>query len=366
MGPKCECCLGSAIQKHLASTKAENDDIEVLRKLLLTVLKLLASLRELYDTQIELYEFNRSLLRKFAGSDEEIQFWTGFYSYNALKYFFTKFIEPHASNLKYWGADSSSEDKEGKCGPKRQLQPSDELFLTLVKLKQASANEDLAERFGVSDSTVSRIWLTYLKLMRQILEKLPKWVSSRKRKKYMTESFRTLYSDIVTILDCTEFEVERASDFEIQAAMYSDYKSRCTAKALVGLSPSGIPNFISDLMEGSISDNAITMKSGLLDKLQKGDAIMADKGWTNKNALAQHGVRLVTPHFLRKKEQFEIPELVESVSIARVRIHVEQCIGRIKQWKILSRRLSLTEWNALNDIWKVCAHLILFWPPIMD
>ena len=102
----------SAIQKHLASTKAENDDIEVLRKLLLTVLKLLASLRELYDTQIELYEFNRFLLRKFAGSDEEIQFWTGFYSYNALKYFFTKFIEPHASNLKYWGADSSSEDKD--------------------------------------------------------------------------------------------------------------------------------------------------------------------------------------------------------------------------------------------------------------
>ena len=202
--------------------------------------------------------------------------------------------------------------------------------------------------------------------MRQILEKLPKWVSSRKRKKYMTESFRTLYSDIVTILDCTEFEVERASDFEIQTAMYSDYKSRCTAKALVGLSPSGIPNFISDLMEGSISDNAITMKSGLLDKLQKGDAIMADKGWTNKNALAQHGVRLVTPHFLRKKEQFEIPELVESVSIARVRIHVERCIGHIKQWKILSHRLSLTEWNALNDIWKVCAHLILFWPPIMD
>ncbi|XP_070552185.1 uncharacterized protein [Ptychodera flava] len=355
-----------AIQTYLDTTLAENDDIKVLRKLLSTVLKLLASLGELYDTKLELYEFNRFLLRKFAGSDEEIQFWTGFYSYNALLYFFSTFIEPHSANLKYWGTDNSTGDKEIKCGPKRQLQPSDEFFLTLVKLKQGSANEDLAERFGLSDSTVSRIWLTYLKLMRQVLEKLPKWLSSRKHKKYMAESFRTLYSSVVTILDCTEFEVERASDFEVQAAMYSDYKSRCTAKALVGLSPSGIPNFISDLMEGSISDNSITMKSGLLQKLKKGDAIMADKGWTNKKALAQHGVRLVTPHFLKKKQQFEIPELVESVSIARVRIHVERCIGRIKQWNILSRRLSLTEWNALNDIWKVCVHLILFWPPIMD
>ncbi|XP_077987634.1 uncharacterized protein LOC144442228 [Glandiceps talaboti] len=358
--------IASIIQSHLESTSSENDNIAVLRKLLSTVLKLLISIGELYDTKIELYEFNRFLLRRFAGSDEEIQFWTGFYSYSALKYFFTKFIEPHTANLKYWGANNSSDDKDGKCGPKRRLQASDEFFLTLIKLKQGSANEDLAERFGLSDSTVSRIWLTYLKLMNQILLKLPKWLSSRKLKKYMVDSFKTLYRDVVTIVDCTEFEVERASDFEIQAALYSDYKSRCTAKALVGLSPSGIPNFISDLMEGSISDNAITMKSGLLAKLKKGDAIMADKGWTNKCALAQHGVRLVTPHFLRNKTQFEIPELVESVSIARVRIHVERCIGRIKQWKILNRKLSLTEWNALDDIWKVCAHLILFWPPVMD
>ena len=119
-------------------------------------------------------------------------------------------------------------------------------------------------------------------------------------------------------------------------------------------------------MEGSVSDNDITFQSGLVSKLEKGDAVMADRGWTNKAALSKHGIRLVVPHFLMDKKQFCIPDIVESVSWARLRIHVERCIDRIKQWTILTNRIPLTYWNNLNDIWFVCANLLLFWPPLID
>ena len=78
---------------------------------------------------------------------------------------------------------------------------------------------------------------------------------------------------------------------------------------------------------------------------------MADRGWKNKTALSRHGIKLVVPHFLKGRAQLPISDLVESVSLARLCIHVERCIGRIKQWKILKNKIPLTYWNNVNDIW---------------
>ncbi|CAM1303187.1 Uncharacterised protein r2_g1320 [Pycnogonum litorale] len=93
---------------------------------------------------------------------------------------------------------------------------------------------------------------------------------------------------------------------------------------------------------------------------------MADRGWTCANWLARKGVRLVKPYFLHGQKQMNIPELVESVSIARVRIHVERCMGRIKQWSFLANSIPLTYWNIVSDIFQVCARLVLMWPPLIE
>jgi hypothetical protein len=139
----------------------------------------------------------------------------------------------------------------------------------------------------------------------------------------MPECFKGLYNDVRVVIDCTEIQLEKPSDLESQAATFSMYKHCNTVKALIGISPSGVPTFISDAFEGSISDNDITLKSGLVDKLEAFDAVMADRGFTAREALAKQKVRLITPHFLSGKSQMNIPQLVESVALARVRIHVE-------------------------------------------
>lgn len=341
-------------------------DVSQLLALLKVVIKLLRNVQEQLDTVMELREWDKFLLRRFEGSDEDIKFWTGFPSYASLIYFFNGFILPNEPHMKYWGANNTDKKREFKAGTVRQLSILDELFLTLIKLKRASANEDLAERFNMSSRHVSSIVITWVNLMAAAFRKTDTWLSRKKVRKLMPSCFKPLYSDVIIIVDCTEMEIERPSDLEIQCATYSTYKSRNTVKGLVGLSPTGVTTFISHLMEGSVSDNDITVQSGLLAKLQKGDAIMADRGWTNKSTLLKHGIRLVVPEFLMDKKQFLIPDLVKSVSLARLRIHVERCIGRIKQWNILTNRIPLTYWNNLNDIWFVCANLPLFWPPIID
>ena len=49
-----------------------------------------------------------------------------------------------------------------KSDPKLQSSSMDEMFLVLVKLKRASGNQDLGERFGITDGHVSRIFITWI------------------------------------------------------------------------------------------------------------------------------------------------------------------------------------------------------------
>ena len=57
--------------------------------------------------------------------------------------------------------------------------------------------------------------------------------------------------------------MESTTNFKAQGNIYSTYKSRPTAKVLIGVNPHGGAVFISDAYEGSISDYAITKASGV-------------------------------------------------------------------------------------------------------
>ena len=60
-------------------------------------------------------------------------------------------------------------------------------------------------------------------------------------------------------------------------------------KALVGITPNGVVSFASQLYCGSISDPDIVEKSGFLKYMQKGDLVLADKGFLIQDQLAAHG-----------------------------------------------------------------------------
>ena len=80
--------------------------------------------------------------------------------------------------------------------------------------------------------------------------------------------------------------------------MYSSYKHHSTLKALVGIAPSRAITFMSDVYEGSISDKDIVVKSGLLDILNPGDLVIADRGFKIEDVLQSKKVSLNIPPFL--------------------------------------------------------------------
>lgn len=76
------------------------------------------------------------------------------------------------------------------------------------------------------------------------------------------------------------------------------YKHHPTFKLLVSCDEKGAVNFIFEAFVGSTSDREIVIKSGLIDQLEKGDAIMADKGFDISDLLESKGVLPYIPPFL--------------------------------------------------------------------
>lgn len=132
---------------------------------------------------------------------------------------------------------------------------------------------------------------------------------------------------------------------------------------MIGITPSGVVSFISDLYGGNISDKKLTQLSGLLDLLEPGDAIMADRGFTIDDILPP-GVTLNVPPRLNDSGQLTESERTTTRRIASVRIHVERAMERIKNYQIL-HNVPNSMHNKINQVFFVCSVLTNFLPPLV-
>ena len=142
-----------------------------------------------------------------------------------------------------------------KKGQKRFLEPDDELFLTLCRLRVNMPEKVLAHNYNISVSEVSRIFATWLDLLFSRLIQLPVWTTRRTVEETMPELFRQKYPLTRVVLDRTELFIEKPSCFRAQSETYSSYKSHNTAKGLVAIPPNGALTFVSDLYGGHCSDS---------------------------------------------------------------------------------------------------------------
>jgi hypothetical protein len=293
--------------------------------------------------------------------DTKVSFYTGFPSYKHFKACFD-FLGPAVDHLEY--RDSLKVLPKSKKGRPRSLSPIDEFFLTLVRLRLGLLEQDLAYRFGISQSTVSRIFTTWINFIYIQFKQLPIWPPKEIINAYMPQPFKDLYPTIRIIIDATEVYVQKSSLPELQQRTFSMYKNHNTYKGLIGISPSGAVIFISKLYPGSISDKELTRQSGLLDLLQAGDSVMADRGFDISDDLALRGISLNIPPFLRGKSQLSNGELIQTRRIASLRIHVERSMERLKNYHIFDGVLPLSLMDVTDQMFFVCAVLTNFHPPL--
>ena len=314
---------------------------------------------------------NRSLKKKITPSvsdspfrmeqikkdDQLVRFYTGFTSY-LIFLTFLEFLGPAVSELNYWG----SREGDRKRHRVRKLDPMNQLFLTLVKLKLNLKVEDLAFRFKISASLVSCYITTWICFLYHHLREIDWLPSVEQVTGTLPHSFRKMYPNTYAIIDGSEVFLETPSDLNLQSSTWSQYKQHNTSKFLVACTPNGAILYISPVFVGSISDVELTRESGFLKTIddKPGISIMADRGFTIRDMLNDIGVTLNMPPFLEGRAQLPAREIQEGRKIASLRIHVERGIGRMKYFDILKGTVPISMARQINQIVCVCGFLTNF------
>ncbi|XP_069109721.1 uncharacterized protein [Argopecten irradians] len=358
-------CDSSVLNTNIDHLKSTIDSltrqINMLHVNLETVSNTVTDLKE----QLAYFESNRFGLHKIKDDPNAMQFYTGFQNYGVFQSVF-EYLEPKAKNLQYWrGTGETSEPKlyqthGGKPGRKRKLSLQDEFFMVLIRLKVGLFVHDIADRFEISQGQFSKIFTTWISFLNKELPLLFPFPSQKKIRDTMPEAF-ALYP---TTRDCTEVFVEIPSSMLAQSQTWSNYKNHNTYKVLVGVAPTGNVTFVSDLWGGRVSDKEITKKCGLLEMLEAGDNVMADRGFEITDILPS-GTTLNIPPFKGSSGQLTSEEVEKTMNIASVRIHVERAIGRIKNYHILDGVLPLSLSHIASPIFRVVAHLTCFLQPLV-
>ncbi|XP_068690948.1 uncharacterized protein [Montipora foliosa] len=254
-------------------------------------------------SQVEALKICKFGLERFSTDNDSINFCTGFPSYHHLVTFY-EFVKACAETMQSCYTNSTSSPFTRPGG--RTMALIDELFLLLVRIRLGLFQQDLAHRFNVHESTVSRKLLTGANYLYFFLGVQPIWPSRKVVLKYMPQVFKDLYPSTRVIIDCTEIKVQVPSSRLLQSQMYSSYKSGTTLKSLV--------------------DKELTKCCGILDLLERNDGVMADRGFNIDDISRSKGVQLNLPPYLLNHAQFSPEEVKETKTIAKIRIHVERAI----------------------------------------
>lgn len=258
--------------------------------------------------------------------------------------------------------------KRLKFSDKIHVCSENRLFITLMKLKTGLTFAAMAGLFRVHRINISRIFFDCLEQLICVTSDLVFWPTQEAIRARTPDCFKPDHWDTRVILDCTEFRIETPSSVENRIFCYSHYKHGYTFKVLFGCSPDGFITFKSKAYGGRISDSHITVESGIIDLLEHGDKVLADKGFPEfKTVIESSGktVLLVMPPFLKDKSEFSKGEAEETYGTAKVRIHIERIMQRLRTFRILDK-IPKYLFCHIDDIIHVCSVLVNLQPPIID
>lgn len=232
-----------------------------------------------------------------------------------------------------------------------------QILLTLYKLKTNHKFSSIASSFSISKGSSSEIFHYWIGRMFRKFKLINTDATLEQVQQYMSDNFKSRFPTVREIFDATEVQCQKPSDPVAQKQLWSNYKHSHTIKTQIGCTPNGVISSISDTYGGLISDKKLFIKSGRLNVLNSGEAIMTDKGYLLADVLQSKGVRLIRPPFLSGKKQFNNDERNVGREIARSRIVIENVNSRVKCYKILKDKIPVTLLHMVNEIFFVCCFL---------
>jgi len=307
---------------------------------------------------------------KLLQKEEDYKFWTGFPNKASFDKIFSI-----ASNLVSTSSTSngtstknpisSKSKKTSPSGRKSKISHKDQYLLTLMKCRLGLLHQDLASRFGITSGYVSVLFDKWIQSLAAIFMKTITIPSSEQTKITNPSRFQC-FPTLKSIIDCFELFIETPKDLQLQKLTFSNYKHHNTLNFFLACAANSQITDVSKAYPGSISDKQLTLAHGFLDKHYPGDLIMADRGFNLHNECAEKKLLYAAPPGKRGISQFQSELVKDTARIARLRILVEQVIGRLRVFRLIKNEIPITLIPKIDYIVTVCAGICNLYDPIYE
>jgi hypothetical protein len=222
-------------------------------------------------------------------------------------------------------------------GPDFELEPRDQILLTVVWLRKYPTHEVLGYLYGVSDTTVSRCLKRVLPLLSAAgrdTMRMP--MPSRKRRRQLSDLLQGL-PELAVIIDTFEQAVQRPEDRNEADGYYSGKKKRHTLKSQVAVDDAnGQIVDIAESVPGPTADITVLKQSALLDRLPAGVGGLGDLAYVGIDQLHPQGLG-ATPRRKPRGKPRPAEDVAYNTAFSQRRIKVEHTIGRLRRYEALSQ-----------------------------
>ena len=241
-----------------------------------------------------------------------------------------------------------------------QVTVEDQFFIVLMRLRKHETYFELSRLFGISEYTVTNIFITWINFMYRQWKEINIWSSKDLVQYHAPSDFKRKFPSTRAIVDGTECPIKKPKNPTEQQQTFSHYKNKNTVKVLVSATPGGMVCDVTDAYGGAASDRQIVERSNMPEKCDPKDSLMADKGFNVQDIFAPFDVQINIPNFFSKKNRMSGDTVLKDRKIASKRVHIERIIGLGKTYKILDRRMNATETKMASKIIFVCYMLCNF------
>ncbi|XP_034075800.1 uncharacterized protein LOC117548539 isoform X2 [Gymnodraco acuticeps] len=186
------------------------------------------------------------------------------------------------------------------------MSTQDQLFITLVKLRQNPSTDMMCGIFDLAHSTFLDVFSRWLDLMYANISFLIKWPDGECIRSTVPAEVLFQYPRVTAIIDCFEIRIEHSKKLKTRAITYSKYKNWTTVKYFIACHPSGSITYLSKGWGGRASDVHIVRNSDFLSQ-----------------KFHHAGDQLITPSFTRGRKQLSAEDVANSRVTSNIRIHIE-------------------------------------------
>ncbi|CAG2252740.1 unnamed protein product [Mytilus edulis] len=156
-----------------------------------------------------------------------------------------------------------------------------------MRLRLGLYIRDVADRFSISVSSYASYFTTWLNLIHAEFEVINVFSPRDSITRTMPIFLRDRNPSTRFFIDLTDFLIEKGLSILNQSLTYSSYKHHNAVKCLVVITSSGVISFVSEGWDGRVSDRESTSECDILDLLELGDSVMADKGFIISDLVAK-------------------------------------------------------------------------------